>query len=79
MTISEIALLINAIYADVGIKYKDIFQNIVVGCHCTPPTEWLGDTALAFKAVLDDNAITNLELKEDSYHGRIVGLCSFAF
>lgn len=63
MTISEIERLINEIYADVGIKYKDIFQNIIVGCHCTPPTEWLGDTALAFKAVLDDNAITNPELK----------------
>lgn len=27
MTISEIERLINEIYADVGIKYKDIFQK----------------------------------------------------
>lgn len=63
MTIPEVERLIDEIYANVGVKYRDVFQNIVGGCHCTPPTEWLGDTMLAFKTVLNENSITDSELK----------------
>jgi hypothetical protein len=63
MKIEELDKLIDSVYQSVGIQYAEDFRNILGGCHCYPPTEWYGDIYLAFKKILNDNAIEDKCIK----------------
>jgi hypothetical protein len=63
MELNELKKLVDTVYGIVGEQYSDDFKYVIGGCHCTPATEWLGDLYMAFKKVINDDAINDTYLK----------------
>ncbi len=64
--IPQLAELVDQLYEVLGgdaSPYQEIFQGIIGGCPCFPPTKWLGDISEAFQQVLSENAIQDPDLK----------------
>lgn len=64
MELKELEDLVDTVYEIVGERYLDDFKYIISGCHCSPTTEWYGDIYLAFKRVLNDNAINDIHINK---------------
>lgn len=64
MELKELENLVDTVYGIVGERYSDDFKNIIGGCHCWPATEWYGDIYLAFKKVLNNDAINDKNIKK---------------
>lgn len=69
MDVPSTEKLVSEAYELIDTKYKDKFKNILGGCHCYPPTEWLGDVYILFRILLNENAIKSkdTEIKIQAY------------
>ncbi len=66
---TELGHFVDRVYTSIGgsqSKYDALFQKIIGGCHCIPPTEWFGDVYLTFRKLLEDHAIIDETLTKQA-------------